>query len=162
MSYSAASILRCARETLTPEGAWDRNCIEARTARGKECEGRSRRARTWSIRGAIKRSMRDRCDMREIAQALSYAHAAANARGFKRNRRRLSGLYAFEYSATTTHDDVLALLDDAIARAEEEVAFDAEQRDHARQSGVGDLTMAAIKACLNANSFNRAGDEGGG
>lgn len=100
-----ADTLRAARARIPSEGAWSKGLL-ARSAEGAPVFPTSSRAARWCAEGAL-----DTVGAAVFGPAWVFLTEAAKARGFP-------SIVALNDALTTTHADVLALYDDAIARAE--------------------------------------------
>lgn len=105
---SPREALERAKAHLRDESVWSRGYI-ARTAFGAPCMPNARCARAWSVRGALHAANTN-------VDAVFYAERALLA-ALPATHRTLGD---FNDDPATTHADVLALLDRAIALAREE------------------------------------------
>ena len=112
---TALEILRAARRLLTPEGAWTRGAM-ARDKDGRPVSHTDRKAVCWSIYGALL------CVAPVIANRERYLACAALHEQMPARLRALSmfsdAFPIFNEDPHTTHADVLALFDRAIATEE--------------------------------------------
>lgn len=90
------------RELIAKPEAWTQNAL-ARNARGRKVKPKSRSACCWCLSGAFYKESRESVDFFCILDAFPTA-------------LRAGGMVRFNDLRTTTHADVLAVLDEAIAK----------------------------------------------
>ena len=99
-------ILTKARDILTPEGAWIQ-FYPALDVRGNSRDPEDRRARCWCLVGALERAAYDSSDPEgAMLECAMFALQAALGR---------DALAAWNDAPSRTHEEVLQLLDRAIA-----------------------------------------------
>ena len=98
-------ILTKARDILTPEGAWIQ-FYPALDVRGNSRDPEDRRASCWCLVGALERAAYDSSDPESDPEGAMFALQAALGR---------DALAAWNDAPSRTHEEVLQLLDRAIA-----------------------------------------------
>lgn len=114
---TALEILKAARELLSDESRWTKEA-SARTIAGEETDALSRKAVCWCMDGAIEKAMGGWSSCRDEYSKAADALAASTHDGIGVLHR--DEFVLFNDDPKTTHADMLAAFDRAIAALEAE------------------------------------------